>query len=163
MLKIGSIVAVSLVVLVASLSGIACGATATRTGESAGLLLTYREEGGIGGPRPALTVSKQGRATLRLGSCNVGYALGEPLTRRLRVALRRADLGSIAGDYPPPSGTADMITYVVRSAGHQVSIAPDPRYEAVLEQIEPLLGVIGNVIAKGRSKMPPGCAGGGAR
>jgi hypothetical protein len=163
MLKTGSIVAVALVVLVASLSGIACGATTTSTGGSTGRLLTYREEGGIGGPRPALAVSTQGRATLRLGSCNVGYALGEPLWRRLRVALRRADLDSIAGDYPAPSGTADMITYVVRSAGHEVSIAPDPRYAAVLEQIEPLLGVLGNVVAKGRSKMLAGCAGGGAR
>ena len=153
---------VALGAIASALTGVACGATTTGSTAPAERLLTYREEGGIGGARPALSVSVRGRATLRLGSCTAGYALGEPLWRKLRSTLRRADLGSIAGDYPPPNGTADMITYVIRSGGHEVRIAPDPSYEAVLDQIEPLLGVLGKVVAQGEGKLPAGCRGGGA-
>jgi hypothetical protein len=159
-MKISIVATVSSVALLLALAGSACGSAATTgTASSAGRLLTYREEGGIGGPRPSLAVSTQGRATLRLGSCRVGYALGDPLWGKLRGALQRADLGSIVGDYPPPSGAADMITYVVRSDDGEVKIAPDPHYEAVLEQIEPLLGVLGKVVTKGRTRLPADCSG----
>ena len=45
-----------------------------------------------------------------------------------------------------------MITYVIRSRGHEVRIAPDPSYEAVLDQIEPLLGVLEKVVARGEEQ-----------
>jgi hypothetical protein len=155
-----SIAIAALAALVPSLCVSACGASETTAQPSsqAGRLLSYREEGGIGGPRPSLVVSKQARATLRLGSCSTSFGLGTRLWRRLRATLKGASLGSIAGDYPPPKGSADMITYVVRAGGHEVSIAPDPRYEQVLAQIEPLLAVLGQTVAKGKRKLPAGCA-----
>jgi hypothetical protein len=153
--------AVAVVAVVPSLGSNACGAA----GESAesshpGLLISYREEGGIGGPRPSLTVSKQARATLRLGACSTGFKLQPRLGRRLRAALESADLASIAGNYPPSEGSADVITYVVRSDGHEVSIAsaPLPEYEAVLAQLEPLLEILGRTAATGKRRLPPGCA-----
>jgi len=147
----------------------ACGAAETTTEPSSqsGRLLSYHEEGGIGGPRPSLAVSKQARATLRLGGCRTSFGLGTRLWRRLRAALKGADLGSVAGDYPPPNGSADMITYVIRSGGHEVSISAAPEYEEVLAQLEPLLEVIGEVVVVGERRLPPGCSsnrtgGGGA-
>lgn len=160
--KSGSIAIVALAALVPAFAGAACGATRIDTQAQVSRLVTYREEGGIGGPRPSLAVSTGGKAELRVGGCHAEYTVGEALWRKLRGALQRADLGSIAGDYPPPGGAADMIIYLVRSEGHEVRIAPDPRYETVLVQIEPLLGALQKVVAQGRSKLPAGCLGGGA-
>lgn len=157
----GGRLAVAVVALVPTLGSSACGA-ASESAESPhpGRLVSYREEGGIGGPRPSLTVSKQKQATLRLGSCGTRFRLRSPLWRRLRVALENANLASIAGDYPPPEGSADVITYVVRSDGHEVSIAsaPLPGYEAVLAQLEPLLEILGRTVAIGKRRLHPGCA-----
>lgn len=165
-----SVAIVVLAVLALTFGASACGAagaTTEQTSSHSGRLLSYREEGGIGGPRPSLTVSKQARATLRLGGCSTSFDLHTRLWRRLRTALKTADLGSIAGDYPPPSGSADMITYVIRSGGHEVSISPAPEYEEVMAQLEPLLEVIGKVVAAGKRRLPSGCSnnrtgGGGA-
>ena len=159
MTRAGSIAIVALAALLPSLAGTACGAAASDTGPRPGRLVTYREEGGIGGARPSLIVSMTRKATLSLGSCDATYTVGEPLWRNLRGALRRADLGSIAGVYPPPTGAADFITYVVGSRGHEVRISPDPRYDAVLDQIEPLLGALEKVVARGQTKLPADCPG----
>jgi hypothetical protein len=149
-----------LTVLVPTFGVSACGAAGAteQPSSSLGRLLSYREEGGIGGPRPSLAISKRARTTLRLGGCRASFILGTRLWRRLRTALKGADLESIAGDYPPPSGSADAITYVIRSGGHEVRISPAPEYEEVLAQLEPLLEVIGKVVAAGKRRLPSGCS-----
>jgi hypothetical protein len=161
MMKAGSLTVAVVVAAVPCLGNSACGVAGGQAESSShpGLLLSYREEGGIGGPRPSLTVSKQARAKLRLGTCGTGFKLQPPLWRRLRAALESANLPSIAGDYPPPEGSADVITYVVRSDGHEVSIAPAPlpEYETVLAQLEPLLKILGRTVATGKRRLPPGC------
>lgn len=157
----GGRLAVAVVALVPVLGSSACGAAGESAGSSyPGRLISYREEGGIGGPRPSLTVSKQKRATLRLGSCGTRFKLQPPLWQRLRVALEKANLVSIAGDYSPPEGSADVITYVVRSDGYEVSIAsaPLPQYEAVLAQLDPLLEILGRTVATGKRRLPAVCA-----
>jgi hypothetical protein len=160
MMSAGGLTVAVVVALVPSLGTSACGAAGEPSESSShpGPLLSYREEGGIGGPRPSLAVSKQALATLRLGDCSASFGLGSRLWRRLGAALRSVDLPSIAGNYPPPDGSADMITYVVRSGGNEVRIAPDPRYEKVLAQIEPLLAVLGQTVARGNRKLPASCA-----
>ena len=60
-----------------------------------------------------------------------------------------------------------MITYVIRSGGHEVSISAAPEHEEVLAQLEPLLEVIGKVVVIGERRLSPGCSsnrtgGGGA-
>jgi hypothetical protein len=155
-----SVVIAFLATLAPTFGASACGAAATteQSSSQSGQLLSYREEGGIGGPRPSLAVSKRARATLRLGGCRTSFTLGARLWRRLRAALKSADLGSIAGSYPPPSGSADTITYVIRSGGHEVRISPAPEYEEVLAQLEPLLEVIGKVVAVGKRRLPSSCS-----
>jgi hypothetical protein len=161
-LRARSLAIAALVALALSAAASACGASGRSTVGSAdpGPLLTYREEGGIGGPRPALAVSTGADAALRLGHCRATFKLGRPRWRHLRSALRRADLGSIAGSYPPAGGSADAITYVVRSGGQEVRVAPAPlpRNEAVLAQLEPLLEVIGRTVASGERRLPSDCA-----
>ncbi len=162
MVRAGGLTVAVVVALAPSLGASACGAAGESSESSShpGPLLSYREEGGIGGPRPSLTVSKQAWATLRLGTCGTGFKLQSRLWLRLRGALERADLASTAGEYPPPEGSADVITYVVRSDGHEVSIAPAPlpEYEAVLAQLEPLLEIIDRILAIGKWGLPPACA-----
>jgi hypothetical protein len=158
--KAGSAAIAVLAALAPSLGASACGTASEPAGSSskASPLLSYREEGGIGGPKPSLLVSKRARAMLQMGGCSIGFGLQRRLWGRLRAALKRADLPSIDGDYPPPSGTADVITYVVSSAGNEVRIALDPQYEKVLAQIEPLLTTLGQVVARGERRLPASCA-----
>lgn len=158
--KASSVAIAVLAVLATSLGASACGAASEPAGSFSkiGPSLKYREEGGIGGPKPSLLVSKRARAMLQLGGCSIGFGLQRRLWSRLRAALRQADLPSISGDYPPPSGTADVMTYVVSSAGNEVRIAPDPQYEKVLAQIEPLLAALGQVVARGERRLPARCS-----
>jgi hypothetical protein len=162
MVRARDLVAAVVVTLVPSLGTSACGAAGGPAESSShpGLLLSYREEGGIGGPRPSLTVSKQARATLQLGGCDTSFGLGPRPWGRLRAALKDAALASLAGDYPPPNGSADMITYVVRSSGKEVSIAPAPlpETEEVLAQLEPLLQILRKTIASGERRLSSDCA-----
>lgn len=150
------------VALVSSFGSSACGAGGEPAESSShpGLPISYHEEGGIGGPRPSLVVSKRARVTLWLGGCSTSFGMSARLWRRLRAALKDADLASVAGDYPPPSGSADMITYVVRASGEEVSIAPAPlpEYEEVFAQLEPLLEILRGTVAAGKRRLPPDCA-----
>lgn len=157
-----SLTVAALATLVLSTAASACGTPGRSTVPAVdhGLLLSYREEGGIGGPRRALIVSAGPDARLRVGRCHTAFRLGRPRRRQLRSALRRAHLGSIVGTYPPAGGAADVITYVVRSGGHEVRVAPAslPGNEAVPAQLEPLLEVIGKAVARGERRLPPDCA-----
>ena len=60
-MKSSSLAIAVLAALVPTFGASACGAAETTTEPSSqsGRLLSYREEGGIGGPRPSLAVSKQ--------------------------------------------------------------------------------------------------------
>jgi hypothetical protein len=158
--KASSVAITALAALAASLGATACGAASEPAGSFSkiGPSLKYRVEGGIGGLKPSLLVLGRARAMLRLGGCSLGFGLQRRLWSRLRAALRRADLRSISGDYPPPSGTADVVTYVVSSAGNEVRIALDPRYEKVQAQIEPLLAALGQVVARGERRLPARCS-----
>jgi hypothetical protein len=162
MLRLGSLAIAFLAALGTSLgaSGCSAGGEPADSSSSDARLLSYLEEGGIGGPRPSLTVSKRARASLRLGPCSTSFGLRPGAWRRLRAALTEADIPAVAGEYPPPKESADEITYVVRSGGHEVRIAPAPlpENEKVLAQLEPLLTILGRTVASGQRRLPPGCA-----
>ncbi len=124
-----------------------------------GVFVSYRQEGGIGGPRPSLVVSKGRQARVTLGRCTAKLALRPPAWRKLRVAVRDADIQAIAGDYPPPAGSADEITYVIRTRAGRVRIArsPEPRNEEVMRQLEPLLKALTGLVSAGERRMPSSC------
>lgn len=125
----------------------------------AGVLVSYRQEGGIGGPRPSLVVSKGRRARVTLGRCTAKLALRPRTWRKLRVAVRDADIQAIAGEYPPPAGSADEITYVIRTRAGTVRIAPapEPRNEEVMRRLEPLLKAVDGLVSAGERRMPSSC------
>jgi hypothetical protein len=131
----------------------------TATTSSRSPVVFYRQEGGIGGPRPSLVVSKGRRATVTFGRCTARFALRVRAWNRLRVALRGADLHAIAGDYPPPTNGADFITYVIKAGRNTVRIAspPRPEHEEVMRDLRPLLKVLNRTVSAGKQRMPPSC------
>jgi len=74
--------------------------------------------------------------------------------------LRNTNLASIAGNYPPPAGYADAITYVIKSGASRVRIAPAPipEYEAVTRELEPLRNALADIVSAGKRRMPRSCA-----
>jgi len=123
------------------------------------VLVSYRQEGGIGGPRPSLVVSKDRWARVTLGGCRAKFALRPAAWSRLRAALRGAHLHAIAGDYPPPKGSADVITYVIKAGRSTVRIAPapEPENEEVMRDLRPLLKVLNKTVSAGKRRMPSSC------
>lgn len=138
-----------------------------RTRSKASVLLTsrpgpvvlYRQEGGIGNPRPSLVVLGNRWTRVSLGHCRAKFRLPRSAWRRLRVALRSVDIGAIAGDYPPPSGAADLITYVVKTSAGTVRVTPAsrPDDEEVMRALRPLLNVLDRTVAIGERRMPSSC------
>jgi hypothetical protein len=122
------------------------------------VLVSYRQEGGVGGPRPSLVVTKDRRARVTLGGCTEKFALGHRIWNMLRAALRGAHLHAIAGNYPPLKGSADAITYVIRASGEVVRIAPpQPEHEEVMRDLRPLLKVLNKTVSAGERRMPSSC------
>jgi len=123
------------------------------------ILVSYRQEGGIGGPRPALDVSRNRKARVTLRRCTAKFELRPRAWRKLRAALRSAHLHAISGDYPAPKGSADVITYVIKASGEVVRIAPapQPKNEEVMRHLEPLLKVLDRMVSAGERRMPPSC------
>lgn len=122
------------------------------------VLVSYRQEGGIGGPRPSLVVTKDHRARVTLGGCTAKFALRPATWSKLRAALRGAHLHAIAGNYPPSKGSADMITYVIKARGEVVRIAPpQPEHEEVMRALRPLLKVLNRTVSAGERRMPLSC------
>jgi hypothetical protein len=140
----------------------AAGETATRrvalTLPRHRVVVRYRHEGGIGGPRPSLVVSTDRRATVTFGRCRARLALRPRAWSRLGAALRAADLRAIAGDYSA-RGVPDALTYVVKAGRYTVRIAPGarPEYEAVMRDLKPLLEVLDKTVSAGKRRMPASC------
>lgn len=128
-------------------------------------LVSYRQEGGIGGPRPSLVVSREHGATVTSGRCTAKFGLQLGAWNRLRAALREADMHAIAGSYPPPKGSADEITYVIKAGRDTVRIAPapQPEYEEVMRHLRPLLKVLNKTVSIGEQRMSPACKSNSAR
>lgn len=121
-------------------------------------LLSYRQKGGIAGPRPSLVVSKNRWARVSQGSCTARFRLKPGAWRGLRAALRRARIGSIAGDYLPQRG-ADIITYVIKAHAGTVRIAPGagPQGEEAMRKLGPLLKALDRTVSAGERKMARLC------
>jgi hypothetical protein len=118
--------------------------------------VTYREEGGIGGPRGSLIVSSHRRATVMVNGGRVPatrrlarFRLSASLWRRLRLTLRRANMRALAGDHLPATPIPDAITYVIR-AGHNTVRAADG---AIPRRLEPLLGVLRKIVVIGERRL----------
>jgi hypothetical protein len=126
---------------------------------SSSVLVAYRQEGGIGGPRPSLVVSVNRRARVSLGRCTAKFELGPKGWSGLRAALRNAHIQAIAGDYPLPTGSADLISYVVTTRSGTVRIAPgsQPANEEVMRKLRPLLKVLDQTVSAGKRRMAPSC------
>ncbi len=123
-----------------------------------GVLVSYRLEGGIGGPRPSLVVFKNRRARLTLGGCTAKFALPPAAWSKLRAALKGAHLHAIAGNYPAPKGSADVITYVIKARGEVVRIAPpQPEHKRVMRDLRPLLNDLNKLVSAGKRPIPSHC------
>lgn len=123
------------------------------------VLISYRQEGGIGGPRPSLVVFRDRQARVRSGGCTAKFELRRNAWRRLHAALRTARLRANAGTYPAPKGSADLITHVVKARGGVVRIAlPQPEHKDVMRDLRPLLKALSKLISAGEHRMPASCS-----
>jgi hypothetical protein len=116
------------------------------------LLVSYREEGGVGGPKANLTVSTRRQATLERRR-RISFRLGSALWTRLKAALDATDMHSLAGDYPPPRGSADEIVYVI-TVGHdtvRTSAAADGSIPPA--KLKRLLTALGEVVSTGERRL----------
>lgn len=141
-------------------NGAMVGGPCSAAGEShPHVLVSYCQEGGIGAPLPSLVVSKGRKATVTRAGCTAKFPLRRGSWKRLRAALKRADLPAIAGNYPPPAGAADMIIDVIAAGRNTVRIAPaaEPRYEEVMRSLEPLLGVLDRTVSAGERRIARSC------
>jgi len=122
------------------------------------LVVSYRQEGGIGNPRPSLVVLGYRWARVTLGRCKSKFRLPRPAWQRLRVALRKADIPAIAGNYPPQRG-ADLITYVIKTRAGTVRVTPASQSdnEDVMRALRPLLNVLDRTVSAGERRIPPTC------
>jgi hypothetical protein len=126
------------------------------------ILVSYRQEGGIGGPRPSLVVSKDHRARVSRGQCTTSFELSTRAWRRLQAVLSDAQIQTIAGVYPPPEGAADVITYVIRTDAGTVRIAPasQPANEEVMRQLRPLFKLLNKMVSVGERRISRSCESG---
>jgi hypothetical protein len=121
------------------------------------VVVSYHQEGGIGGPRPSLVVFRDREARVTLGRCTAKFALELAAWNGLRAALREAEMHAIAGNYPPKG--ADQITYVIKAGPNTVRIAaaPQPEYEEVMRRLRPLLKALNKTVSIGERRMPQSC------
>jgi hypothetical protein len=122
------------------------------------ILISYRQEGGIGGPQPSLVVFKDRRVRVSLGDCAAKFELHQKAWSRLGAALRGAHLHANAGDYPAPQGSADLITHVIKVRGNVVRLAlPQPGHKDVIRDLRPLLKALNKLVSAGQRRMPLPC------
>jgi hypothetical protein len=146
-------ICVSVLALTASLPACAGGSASSDRSRT---VVSYREEGGIGGPRGSLIVSSQRRATVAVKGGRVPvtrrlvrFRLGARLWRRLRGTLRRADLEALAGSHFPSTPIPDAITYVVSAGGNTVRTSDG----AIPRRLGPLLNVLRRIVAIGERRL----------
>lgn len=161
----GSLTFAFMAALATSLAAGGCSAGSEPAGSSTSgaHTLYYRQEGGLGRPRPSLTVAGS-QVSLTLGACSTNFTLRSEARKRLQAALDDADIPALAGNYPPAKGSADAITYVLRSDGHEVRIAPAPlpENERVWARLRPLLSALARAAVEGERRLSPSCLGGNA-
>lgn len=123
-------------------------------------LVSYGREGGIRFQSSILVVSREGDATLRSEGCTARFRLGAASWRRLRKGLKRTELSALAGDYPAPSGAADVITETIVVGRNMVRIGDSSSFRGnARQELAPLLGVLGEILAEGeRHLRSPGYA-----
>ena len=122
-------------------------------------LVAYSREGGIRFQSSTLVVKTKGFATMvGFDGCTTRFRLGARSWGRLRRALEQADLSTLAGDYPAPSGAADVITETVVVGGDAVRIGDFASLPVRAQrELAPLLGVLGEARAEGARRARPPC------
>lgn len=141
------------VALTASLPACAGGSVSSARSRA---LVTYREEGGIGGPRGSLIVSSHRRATVMVSGGRVPvtkrlarFRLGARMWRRLRGTLRRARMHALAGSYFPATPIPDAITHVITAGRNTVRTSDG----AIPRRLKPLLSVLRKIMASGERRL----------
>lgn len=134
----------------------ACGGITTT--EGSGPLVVYRQEGGIRFQVRTLVVTNGGVATIRSERCTARFRLGAVPWRRLRRALKRAELSSLASEYRAPSGAADVIAETIVVGSDSVRIGDRFSLPARAgRELTPLLDVLGEALAEGEQHVSSPC------
>jgi hypothetical protein len=129
--------------------------------EQARRLVTYKEEGGDPGFRYRFaTVSTNDTAAVTTGSCGGRYRPSRSLWKRLTAALKRTNMHTLAGNYPPrPDAAVGFFTYTITVGRDTVRItsAPTLADERVGRELEPLSRALAEVVTAKERRMPGAC------
>lgn len=126
----------------------ACGDADEGEGAQGGAhpLITYSREGGIRFQVSRLTVSTEGRATVRSEGCRASFRLRGARWKKLQRLVEQIDWETLAGNYPAPPGAADTITETIVVGRHRVRIGDFSSLPTqVQRELTPLLSLLGNV------------------
>jgi hypothetical protein len=137
----------AVIALMVGLMG-ACGGVDRGEGAQGGAhpLVTYSREGGIRFQVSRLTVSTEGRATVRSEGCKASFRLRGARWGRLQRLVERIDWEALAGDYPPPPGAADTITETIVVGRHTVRIGDFSSLPLKAQrELKPLLRILGDL------------------
>jgi hypothetical protein len=125
---------------------------------SSQLLVGYSESGGIRFEYKALLVSVDGKVAATSGKCLARFHLRDPPWKSLKATLRKTNMHYLAGEYPPPSGSADGFEYDIYARGYRVRTADG----SIPSGLEPLLKRLREVLSIGERQMSQSCSDKGA-
>ena len=120
-------------------------------------LIGYSQSGGIRFQYKAVLVSARGQVATTSGRCLARFHLDAALWKSLKATLKQTNMHALAGEYPPPSGSADEFEYVVTAWGNTVRAADG----SIPNELEPLLKRLREVLSAGERQMSQSCSGNG--
>jgi len=120
-------------------------------------LIGYSQSGGIRFQYKALLVSARGQVAATSGRCLARFHLDATSWKSLKATLKQTNMHALAGEYPPPSGSADEFEYVVTAGGNTVRAADG----SIPDALEPLLKRLREVLSTGERQMSQSCSGNG--
>jgi hypothetical protein len=122
-------------------------------------LLSYREEqGGVVARSTSLTVSTSQRAVVRFEGCMAQLHVGGRAWMKLKRALIRARLHSLAGSYGTTRAEAEQSTWTIVSGRDTIRVRAFTFPPKLRAKLEPLLAVVDEVISTGKRRLPRTCA-----
>ena len=150
-----------LIALAAHALGLVSACGGAETGDAEGgeqTLVVYKREGGIRFRSTTLSVSAEGKATVRSEGCVVRFPLSTGSMRRLRATLEEADLSALAGDHPAPPGAADVIAETIVAGQDRVRIGDFTSLSAPAQrELSPLSTILGEILMEGEQQLPQPC------
>lgn len=156
--NVGKLAAAVVLALVPAANAAGCANKAVTAATQSRTLVVYMEEqGGIVLRHTSLIISARGQAAMRFERCMTRFRLDGTLWRKLKAALKQTNMHALAGDYGPVARRAEESTWVIVAGHDTVRITAFSILPELKAKLEPLLGVLDEVISVGKLGLPRPC------